>query len=219
MFGRTNNICEYTFYPFYTSKEARNARRITNGTWLVWVPSSVRKWLSVCCAWVHVQDLWRIFTICFRNGSLFVSPRSVSNLKYEEQQSATGGLLSLVVSEGLFCLVIDSRDGIRWAGVMCQAANPNHLTSKNWAAPPAPCPITRTFSQKELWFSFKNSAKSGCDPCHVINLWLMPFNVIFSSTKAAKLQRIYSILHSFTCYYIFMKYTRIVTKTWQDGIG
>lgn len=146
MFWRTNNICEHTSYPFYTSKEAGNARRIKNGTWLDWAPSSVRKWLAVCCTCVHGGD--RIFTVCFRNGSLFVSPRSVSNLKYEEQQSGTGGLLSPAVSEGLLCVVIDSRDGIRWAGIMCQAANPNHLTFKNWASPPAPCPITRTFSQR-----------------------------------------------------------------------
>lgn len=88
-------------------------------------------------------------------------------LNYEQQQSGTGGLLSLVVSEGHLCVVIDSRDGIRWAGVMCQAANPNHLTFKNWAATPEPCPITHLFSQR------KNPAKAGRDP-NTVGLWLMP---------------------------------------------
>lgn len=149
MFWRTNNICECTFYPFYTSKEAGNARRIRNGTWLDWVLSSVRT-VNGCRCVACVSTVATGYSpfasgmaACLCHQGLFLT------LKYEEQQSGTGSLLSLVVSGGILCVVIDSRDGIRWAGVMCQAVNPNHLTFKNWASPPAPCPITHMFCQRE----------------------------------------------------------------------
>lgn len=84
--------------------------------WLDWRSSSVWKWLSACWTCDHCGG--RNFNIYFRNGSFFVSPCLFLTLRNQEQQSGTDGLLSLVASEGLLSVVIDSRDGIRWAGVM-----------------------------------------------------------------------------------------------------
>lgn len=77
------------------------------------------------------QHIGRVITVA-TGDVMFTSGMAVSlcrhrlflTLRYQEQQSGTDGSLFFVASEGFYSVVIDSRDGIRWAGVILPSCKP-----------------------------------------------------------------------------------------------